>query len=180
MKQVTKSKEMDCINFTEDFSPSGNIYVCPTKPTRIEELMITSFTGENSFLSNFYISPVTYNGHTYMSVEHAYQAAKAKTEEDRLAIANCDTPGKAKRLGRKIEMREDFEENKVEIMKECLMNKFSNPNLRKKLVSTGKVYLAEGNNWGDTYWGVLFPDLVGENRLGKLLMEIRHLYGILR
>lgn len=37
--------------------------------------------------------------------------------------------------------------------------------------STGDVELVEGNWWGDRFWGVC--DGVGENRLGRCLMEVR-------
>ena len=43
--------------------------------------------------------------------------------------------------------------------------------MASRLINTGDAILIEGNTWGDTYWGVC--DGVGENRLGKLLMEVR-------
>jgi predicted NAD-dependent protein-ADP-ribosyltransferase YbiA (DUF1768 family) len=56
-------------------------------------------------------------------------------------------------------------------MLNLLRQKFQNPELREKLLCTGKLELIEGNYWGDTYWGVCRG--VGENRLGKLLMLVR-------
>ena len=56
-------------------------------------------------------------------------------------------------------------------MRTCLIEKFSDPVLRDKLMATGNCQLIEGNTWGDRYWGVC--DGVGQNHLGRLLMEIR-------
>ena len=38
--------------------------------------MINSFVGPCRFLSNFYPSEITYEGITYPTVEHAFQASK--------------------------------------------------------------------------------------------------------
>ena len=76
------------------------------------------------------------------------------------------------RLGRRIELRPDWEEVKIEIMRQVLKSKFThNPELREKLIATGNTELIEGNNWNDRFWGVCRG--VGKNHLGKLLMEIR-------
>jgi predicted NAD-dependent protein-ADP-ribosyltransferase YbiA (DUF1768 family) len=57
-------------------------------------------------------------------------------------------------------------------MKQLLKLKFNNPDLQQKLIATYPEELIEGNYWHDTYWGVC--EGVGENHLGKLLMEIRN------
>lgn len=49
--------------------------------------------------------------------------------------------------------------------------KFAIPELKEMLLATGDEELVEGNYWHDTIWGVC--DGVGENHLGKMLMEIR-------
>ena len=137
---------------------------------------ITSFEGRYEFLSNFAVSPIFYEGEQYPTVEHAYQALKANKEEDRLAIQQLPTPGKAKRMGRKIEMRPDFEKIKLEVMKKCLREKFKEgSHLADKLLSTGDSLLVEGNDWGDKLWGMVIENktYVGENLLGLMLMEIR-------
>ena len=43
--------------------------------------------------------------------------------------------------------------------------------LANLLLETANDQLIEGNNWGDTEWGVCKG--VGKNMLGKLLMQIR-------
>ena len=65
----------------------------------------------------------------------------------------------------------DWEEIKDSIMYLGLRQKFHNPTLQKKLLATGEEELIEGNWWNDTYWGVC--NGVGQNNLGKILMEVR-------
>ena len=57
------------------------------------------------------------------------------------------------------------------LMKRLLKMKFAIPELKEMLLATGDEELVEGNYWRDTIWGVC--DGVGENHLGKMLMEIR-------
>lgn len=133
--------------------------------------MITSFSGEYEFLSNFYPSEVEYNGIKFPTVEHAYQAAKCKTKEEMQKFTEYDTPGKAKRAGRKVDLRNDWEDVKLNIMGELLRQKFSNLAMAEKLLETDKEFLVEGNNWNDTFWGVC--DRKGENHLGVILMKLR-------
>ncbi len=140
---------------------------------------INEFQGKNRFLSNFYISKmVCFTSHNplavpYDSAEHYYQAFKAKTLEDHMKIISMRTPGKAKRMGSKIELRHDWEDVKIEIMKKALKLKFADNKLRTLLLNTKDCKLIEGNNWGDTYWGVDLKTGKGKNMLGILLMELR-------
>ena len=134
--------------------------------------VIDSFSGKYRFLSNFYPKPFKWRGKTWPSSEHAYQAAKAKDKDDAELIRQASTPGKAKRLGRKIKIREDWEDTKVKIMYSILKAKFKDPELRAMLKDTGKAKLIEGNTWGDRVWGVYNGQ--GKNYLGKLLMKVRN------
>lgn len=137
----------------------------------VQEMTINSFSGEFGFLSNFTPSEVMWMGVRYPTVEHAYQAAKSRDEVVRRSFAYLETPGKAKREGRKIEIRDDWESIKVNVMRTLLIQKFSDPDLLAKLKATAPHELVEGNWWNDTFWGVCRG--VGKNTLGKLLMEIR-------
>lgn len=47
---------------------------------------IASFDGKYAFLSNFYPASMTYDGMTAPTLEHIYQACKAKTPEGRAAV----------------------------------------------------------------------------------------------
>lgn len=132
---------------------------------------IASFSGNHRFLSNFYPSIIKMGGHVYDTVEHAYQAAKCVDEAQRLMIRDATTPSVAKKLGRNVVMGDDWEEAKIDVMRKLLTMKFKHEYLAKQLVDTGDAHLIEGNTWGDTFWGVC--NGVGENHLGRLLMEVR-------
>ncbi len=133
---------------------------------------ITEFTGEYRFLSNFYESCVTYDFVIYPTLEHAYQAAKTLNLEERQKIKECKTPGQAKRMGRTVTLRPDWEQIKVHVMDNLLTKKFSLYPLKEQLLATKDKELIEGNTWGDTYWGVCNGQ--GENKLGQLLMNLRN------
>lgn len=132
---------------------------------------ISTFTGEYSFLSNFATSPITYGGVIYQTNEHFFQAMKTKDQKEREMVAAQSTPGLSKRAGRRIHLREDWEQIKDDVMLHGLRLKFQHPHLRDKLIATGNAILIEGNTWGDTYWGIC--NGVGKNRLGELLMRVR-------
>ena len=133
--------------------------------------VIRVFEGEYRFLSNFWPCKVKYQGITYPSVEHGFQACKSLSRKDRIRISKLKTAGEAKQAGRKLKLRGDWEEVKEIIMYNYLMQKFKDSELRSKLLATGDNILEEGNWWGDTYWGICKGK--GKNRLGKLLMRLR-------
>lgn len=131
--------------------------------------MINEFRGKYYFLSNFYESPVTWNGLTYLNNEAAFQSAK--TFSDRECFTNLD-PSSAKKLGRKVQLRNDWESVKDDVMYEICKAKFSQSvELKNRLLATGNEHLEEGNTWGDMIWGTV--NGIGENRLGKILMRVR-------
>lgn len=139
--------------------------------------MIDKFDGKYSFLSNFYFSPIEIYDIGYPTVEHAFQAAKTLDKSLRKAIAAAPTPGQAKRMGRQVQLRPDWEEVKIGVMEHCLREKFKDPELRQKLLDTEDQYLQEGTTWHDRFWGVCSCERCqgqGENHLGYLLMKIRN------
>ena len=134
-------------------------------------MKIDNFKGEYFFLSNFYPTKIKYNGIQYLNNEAAFQAQKCTTMEDRIKFSYLN-PSDAKKLGRRIILRNDWESVKISIMREIVFEKFKqNPHLTEKLLDTGNIYLEEGNNWGDRIWGTV--NGVGRNELGKILMEVR-------
>jgi len=137
--------------------------------------VIDKFDGtEYRFLSNFYPAPVNFEGETYPTSENAYQAAKSLDYDERRAFRGNVSAALSKKMGRELELRPDWEEVKRDIMKKIVFNKFKyHPSLKEKLLATGDAELIEGNYWGDTYWGVC--NGVGENHLGKILMEVREI-----
>lgn len=137
-----------------------------TKSTKWPMNSITSFTDNNSFLSNFYYH------NRLATVEHYYQAAKTNDPSWAARILLADTPGAAKRLGRRAPLTDEWEEVKVDVMYGLLLVKFTDERQSWRLLATGKTTLIEGNTWGDTFWGQC-PLGHGQNILGELLMNIR-------
>jgi len=168
-----------------------------------KEGLISEF--RHTFLSNFYSASVYYQGESYLSVEHAYQAMKFEnssfknvSEEDIIKInkrlesrgtfikkemlpymftSTSMTAGTSKTVANQLRrlgyVRKDWDDAKLPIMIELVIQKFSNISLFQRLEKTGDKYLIEGNDWGDTYWGVVNGR--GRNVLGRLLMSIREL-----
>jgi len=138
---------------------------------------IAHFKDDHEFLSNFYRVHVMYNELWWDTAEHAYQAAKTNRHDIIVKIGKSETPGKAKRLGQKIKLRPDWNDNKLEVMTRIVSNKFKNMRLLDLLEYTKGYKLVEGNNWHDNYWGdcscVKCKDIKGQNHLGKILMGIR-------
>ncbi len=139
--------------------------------------MIIEFEDEYAFLSNFYPSTFTHDGIEYPTVEHFFQAAKTLDIAEKKAIAAAATPGKAKRMGRMVRLRPDWEIIKADVMKLGLQLKFKDPSLAAKLIETGDEELIEGNWWHDNTWGSCYcvkcSRTPGRNLLGMLLMELR-------
>lgn len=139
--------------------------------------MIKGFNGEHRFLSNFWQSPIEFEGHTYSTVEHAYQAAKTIDVNMRAYILVCPSPADAKRAGRNVVLRPDWDAVKVTIMATLLRKKFYDPLLKAALLQTGDEELIEDNYWHDNFWGKCSctncAPLIQLNQLGVLLMEAR-------
>ena len=132
---------------------------------------IERFRGEYSFLSNFAPCKVQYGGKVFPTVEHAFQAAKCLDEEEMDIFLYVGTPEEAKKWGRVVKLRPDWEEVKVGIMEDLVRQKFTNPKYKELLIKTGDCPITEGNTWGDTFWGVCKGK--GQNNLGKIIMKIR-------
>ncbi len=148
---------------------------------------INRFEGRWSFLSNFYPCKIEHKGINYPSVEHYYVALKVTgmqfidgvyyTAPDlRELIAKIREASDVKKLGKRVKVRSDWEEKKLEFMNWGLREKFKNPDLSEKLLSTENLELIESNYWHDNYWGSCSCPKCGnkgENHLGKILMKIR-------
>lgn len=132
---------------------------------------IDRFDGDYAFLSNFYPAPLVFEDIPYLNAEAAYQSAKTLNMNVRRQFMNL-SGGQAKRMGKKIDLREDWLLVREDVMYRVVYAKFYyNPDLRKLLLDTGDVELVEGNYWGDRFWGVCGG--TGENKLGKILMRVR-------
>lgn len=148
-----------------------DMYTEYTKP-----LLVDSFRGEHSFLSNFHLCSL----YPYSSAEAAFQAAKCADDSERILFQSL-TPSQAKKEGRRVKLRPDWDAVKVDIMLEILKDKFDrNPELKNKLMMLEGYELVEGNTWHDNFWGDCkcsrCADKPGLNMLGKLLMALRDSY----
>ena len=143
----------------------------PTQAAVSAPERIDRFRGDYAFLSNFHRTPFKWQGKLWGTSEAAFQSRKTLDERQRERIRKAPSPAAAKRLGRRVDLRPDWERVKDDIMHSILMAKFAVPELRDALLATGDAELVEGNTWGDTYWGVCRGR--GLNRLGRMLMRIR-------
>ena len=134
----------------------------------------STFRGDKAFLSNFYESNFVVNNKIYASVEHFFQASKSNNDIDHEQIRLCNNPSMAKRTGRRIHLRIDWEEQKVNIMYQGVCAKFyQNFDLSIKLIKTYPDVLEEVNDWNDRFWGIDIKTNKGQNMLGKILMRVR-------
>lgn len=141
-------------------------------------MAIKQFKGQYAYLSNFYSSPIIYQGLTYPTVEHAYQAAKTNDPHTKIKIAQKQTPAQAKRAGGSRGIIQDFnhtqwETRKDQIMLDLIRIKFKHTQLAQLLLDTQDQQLEEGNTWNDTYWGLNIKTGKGKNMLGQILMQVR-------
>lgn len=125
-----------------------------------------------NWFSNFVTCNIVIDGLIWPSVENYYQAMKT-TDPQKQSSIRCMTPQQAKKAGRAILIRDDWNQNKEKVMMRALEAKFSQPEWQQKLLATGDAPIIEWNNWRDQIWGVTL-DGQGENKLGLLLMKLRN------
>lgn len=132
------------------------------------------FRDEYYFLSNMYpceikiTFPPNKQIYTFKCVESAFQACKCI---ERIHEFEGLNGYQAKKLGRKVHLREDWEQVKLLIMKKLVYVKFQqHPDLYHRLINISGP-IVEENTWGDKFWGQC--NGVGENHLGRILMEVR-------
>lgn len=136
--------------------------------------MITEFQKEYRWLSNFEPCTILLDGVEYQSVEHAYMSCKSSDPKWKSFCADKNvTAGKVKRASKDIELIPDWENKKIDVMRMCLTQKYTQEPFKSKLLATGNALIQEGNHWGDKFWGVCLKTGEGENILGKLIMDIR-------
>ena len=143
--------------------------------------IIDCFDGEFEFLSNFSDHSFSLDGVVWKTSEHAYQAAKTLDFDEAETVRLTKGPGAAKRAGRKVTVREDWDQVKGEIMRDILIAKFTqNPDILDALKNTCDAALIESNTWHDNIWGDCSCEKCekkeGKNMLGNLLMWLREAY----
>jgi len=135
---------------------------------------IYGFRGRDYYLSNYYAASVVIESILYPTNEHCFAAMKTLDLGLRKKIAFADSPGAAKFMGRRLELRSDWDQIKDDIMLNIVRTKFTRHHgLAAKLINTGTVPIIEANTWNDRYWGVDWSSGEGLNRLGKVLMIVR-------
>lgn len=133
------------------------------------------FKDDYDFLSNMYpckvevcINDVPY---TFLCVESAFQAHKDPSRA--LEFVNLDGYS-AKKLGQQVQLRPDWEENKIRFMLYAVKAKYDKNLFLKIRLASIEGDIVEDNTWGDTYWGKC--NGIGENHLGIILMNLRDYY----
>lgn len=137
---------------------------------------ISFFIGDYRFLSNFYPCIFIYDGTTWPSVEHAYQAAKTFNHVSREQIRTALTAARAKAIGSEVSLRADWHDIRLTVMRELLALKYRRGSvLARHLVATHPALLIHGNHYHDHFWGAVpfEQEWRGTNWLGKLLMDRR-------
>lgn len=123
--------------------------------------------------SNFYKRTILVGGRQYRTVEHYYQAEKARDPIVRAEIVACRTPKDAATMGRTIQLDTRWWDGvKDGVMLTALRAKFTqHEDLKQLLISTGDAVIVE-RSFRDRYWGD-GGDGSGKNRLGFTLMQVR-------
>ncbi|MDJ0612666.1 MAG: NADAR family protein [Rhizobiaceae bacterium] len=123
--------------------------------------------------SNFSPHPISIQM-KWPTSEHYFQAMKFQDFEIHMRILQTQSPMEAAKVGRdrSLPLRQDWEDVKVDIMRQALQAKISqHADVRTALLSTGDATIVEHTK-NDSYWAD-GGDGTGQNMLGKLLMEIR-------
>lgn len=110
----------------------------------------------------------------WATVEHYFQAQKFAGTPYAGVIRLAHSPKHAKSLGhsRQYKLRADWGDVKDGIMHSAVLRKFeTHAEIRAVLLATGDREIVE-NAPSDYYWGC-GADGSGQNRLGKILMEVR-------
>ena len=139
-----------------------------------EIIKFYSVSDEYGEFSNFAAFPIKFRGKVWPTTEHYFQAMKFESDKDQKEIRTAKTPMEAARKGRdrKRKLRKGWESMKDNVMREAVLQKFSqHSDLKKLLLSTGDAKLVEHTE-NDSYWGD-GGNGSGKNKLGIILMEVR-------
>lgn len=142
----------------------------------IKQVLFKKEDPKLGFLSNFDTKhPVIVDSERWKSAEHFYQAMKNEDSAYQNLVKKAETPSRAKYLGSNVPLRDDWEDIKIDVMRIALEGKFAEGSEAARLLGcTGIDYLVEYAPWGDAFWGMYHDtrgNLIGQNHLGKLLME---------
>lgn len=129
-------------------------------------------------LSNLFRRPIEFEGETFATAEHAYQAGKARKPEVREWLMAAPSPALLAMAAHGLyywDIAPGWSTTKFDRMKSILRAKFSqHEDLKQLLLSTGDARLVESatvDSPVNRLWGEV--NGVGKNKLGTLLMEVR-------
>lgn len=128
--------------------------------------------------SNLYRREIVFEGETFATSEHAYQAGKARKPEVRRWLMQAPSPALLAMAAHGLyywDIAPGWSKTKFDRMRGVLYAKFTqHDDLRALLLSTGSSRLVETattDNEVNRLWGEV--NGVGQNMLGVLLMELR-------
>jgi ribA/ribD-fused uncharacterized protein len=128
--------------------------------------------------SNLFRRPIDFEGTTFATAEHAYQAGKPRKPEVREWLMAAPSPSLLAMAAHGLyqwDITPSWSRIKFDRMRAVLHAKFSqHDDLRDILLSTGSARLVESatvDNAVNRLWGEV--NGVGKNMLGVLLMELR-------
>lgn len=134
-------------------------------------------TPSTEVFGNFFEVPVNYRGYRFRNSEAAFQAAKflqfPQIVQEFAHLSGHEAWQKAKSLKHLVNYN-DWNNRKIEVMREVVRAKFDHPQLKRILLATSNAFLVEhcpvkgrDNDWSDDCDGT------GQNNLGKTLMRVR-------
>lgn len=117
-----------------------------------------------------------------LTPEHFYQAHKTPFKEEQKKVLTAPTPGKAKRLGRSVTLRSDWETIKFDIMIAAqLLKCIYEPDYHYLIMNTPNHEFVEYNNHHDNIWGTCLCEkcktLPKQNLLQQVLINIKENHG---
>lgn len=116
------------------------------------------------------------DGASWPTVEHYYQAMKFDSDELKAKVRSAKTARKAQKIGKnflnRLKVRKDWAEIKATVMTRAIyIRAKTHDKAARALLDTDGRQLMENDNY-DYYWGC-GRDRRGENRYGKVLMNVR-------
>lgn len=159
----------------------GEVQPCP-HPWHQERLTLDTdrevyfYEQDHYYLSNFSAFRIGWKHLDFDTAEHLYHWLKFMPNEVGIArkIREARSAHEAFKLAEhyKSVRRPDWPDVRIDVMRDILRAKVDQHEyVRRKLLETGNRILIE-NSWRDDYWG-WGPNRNGQNKLGKLWMEVR-------
>lgn len=119
--------------------------------------------------------PIKIGEHHYVfrNLEAAYQCLKQPSLSPAIIEPWTRMNGfEAKQAGKRVQLRNDWNDVKLGIMRKLVSAKFSHPRMALALLATEQATLVHYTPWNDHFWGVNDAG-AGHNWLGAILMEQR-------